>query len=872
MAERGLNHKEVIYMAFTFQIKRKTTTTQPGSSNLAEAELGLMMTGTGNQGSRLFLGMGSTNTPKEITFVGHTHDAGDIVTGTLGLGRGGTGFSTYTKGDLIYASGSNELSKLAIGSEGHVLTVGASSTVGWSSLSSTLDGASLNEITVTSVGTASTDIPLTINAANNTSANLQTWKVNGVEKAFMNFQGDFYPGDVYTKQVMPNGEDSLLLKDGTDQSSIELFDDNITFTTGGSKFIFGTLTNTQTSILEAMQSSSGNDQAGRNLEIKSGAGTGNGTLSKIILKTPFLESSQSNSYQLQYRDTLTIETSKVTVDTGLDVGGSASIGSQLSVNGNIFLTSNSQWVIGVGFRTGTNVPGYNLPFYSGLGTGTGATSKFEFYTPVGVASGTDNHTTQKSFEITSTGINVLGPSAQIKGKEIYVEDRITIGDAIGHDVPYIQWGGSSENLRLKMADYANENPIYFDFSDGIPKILMDVGSKLSVGSLSIPADTNFYASGTSRLDGFTEVNGNLFLKSNTTDWSIGVSAKTGTNVSGNNLPLYSALGTGTGTPSSIEFYTPNTVASGSTPQTFSRRLQIDNNGIIVSGKATINGDLIVNGTTTTINSTQQTIDDPILTLGGDTSTVETSKDRGIEAKYNGTTLTITNYIGNGTTTVTGTVASTTGFAAGDIITIAGAIGTQQVKLNGTWKIASVPNATTFTFVVESSITAGTLTSGLGTTIKSKNAFFGLDQSTGKFTFIPQSNNTSEVFTGTKGTIDANIEWNDVLSKPTTFAPSAHSITSHSATAWRMFYSNSSTVQELALGNANQYLKSTGTGANPTFATIAYSELSGLPTLITAFTGLSDTPASYTSAAGKLVAVNSTPNGLEFIDSLDCGTW
>jgi hypothetical protein len=303
-------------------------------------------------------------------------------------------------------------------------------------------------------------------------------------------------------------------------------------------------------------------------------------------------------------------------------------------------------------------------------------------------------------------------------------------------------------------------------------------------------------------------------------------------------------------------------------------LQIDNNGIIVSGKATINGDLIVNGTTTTINSTQQTLDDPILTLGGDTSTVETSKDRGIEAKYNGTTLTITNYIGNGTTTVTGTVASTSGFAAGDIITIAGATGTEQTKLNGTWKIASVPNATTFTFVVATSVASGTLSTTLGTTIKSKNAFFGLDQSTGKFTFIPQSNNTSELFTGTKGTIDANIEWNDVLSKPTTFSPSTHSITSHTATAWRMFYSNATTtaIQQLELGTANQYLKSTGTGANPTFATIAYSELSGLPTLITAFTGLSDTPANYTSAGGKLVAVNSTPNGLEFIDSLDCGTW
>lgn len=47
----------------------------------------------------------------------------------------------------------------------------------------------------------------------------------------------------------------------------------------------------------------------------------------------------------------------------------------------------------------------------------------------------------------------------------------------------------------------------------------------------------------------------------------------------------------------------------------------------------------------------------------------------------------------------------------------------------------------------------------------KVGFFGYDESSGKFTFIPDATNTSEVFTGTKGTIDANIEWTDVLSKP-----------------------------------------------------------------------------------------------------------
>jgi hypothetical protein len=202
----------------------------------------------------------------------------------------------------------------------------------------------------------------------------------------------------------------------------------------------------------------------------------------------------------------------------------------------------------------------------------------------------------------------------------------------------------------------------------------------------------------------------------------------------------------------------------------------------VSNNLVVTGNMTVNGTTTTTNSTTVTYDDPILTLGGDTSAVEVTKDRGIEAKWNGTTITMTNYIGNGTTTVTGTTASTTGWAAGDIITISGATGTEQTKLNGTWTLASVPTGATFTFVVLSTVSVGTLTTTLGTMVKSKNAFFGLDQSTGKFTFIPQANNVSEVFSGTKGTIDAYVEWADINSKPTVTAKYAIDLTA-SATSY-----------------------------------------------------------------------------------------
>ncbi len=186
---------------------------------------------------------------------------------------------------------------------------------------------------------------------------------------------------------------------------------------------------------------------------------------------------------------------------------------------------------------------------------------------------------------------------------------------------------------------------------------------------------------------------------------------------------------------------------------FGGGVQIQGSGVTITNNLVVSGNLTINGTTTTVNSTTLTLDDPIITLGGDTAVAEVTKDRGVEFKWNGTTLTITNYIGNGTTTVTGTVASTVGFAAGDIITISGATGTEQTKLNGTWTIASVPDGTTFTFVVSSAVTAGTYTTTLGTTVKSKNGFFGLDQSSGRFTFIPQSNQSGEVYSGTLGGID-----------------------------------------------------------------------------------------------------------------------
>jgi hypothetical protein len=97
--------------------------------------------------------------------------------------------------------------------------------------------------------------------------------------------------------------------------------------------------------------------------------------------------------------------------------------------------------------------------------------------------------------------------------------------------------------------------------------------------------------------------------------------------------------------------------------------------VTVNNNLTVTGNLTINGTTTTVNSTTMTVDDPIVTLGGNTAPAsDDNKDRGVEFRWH-----------NGTT--------------------------------------------------------------------AKIGFFGYDDSTGKLTFIPDATNTSEVFSGTLGTLD-----------------------------------------------------------------------------------------------------------------------
>lgn len=79
-------------------------------------------------------------------------------------------------------------------------------------------------------------------------------------------------------------------------------------------------------------------------------------------------------------------------------------------------------------------------------------------------------------------------------------------------------------------------------------------------------------------------------------------------------------------------------------------------------------------------------------------------------------LTVTSFVvtSGPSTTVKANIASTTGINVDDRITIYGAVGTEQTKLNGSWVITAV-NSTDFTFTVSSAVNTGTYTTGIGVT-------------------------------------------------------------------------------------------------------------------------------------------------------------
>jgi len=87
-----------------------------------------------------------------------THLSSLTLTTALPAASGGTGQSSYTAGDLLYATGTTALSKLGIGSSGQALVV-SGGTLAWGAPA----GTTTNSLTITTTGGAAA--PVTFNGS-----------------------------------------------------------------------------------------------------------------------------------------------------------------------------------------------------------------------------------------------------------------------------------------------------------------------------------------------------------------------------------------------------------------------------------------------------------------------------------------------------------------------------------------------------------------------------------------------------------------------------------------------------------------------------------------------------------------------------------
>jgi hypothetical protein len=87
-----------------------------------------------------------------------THLSSLTLTTALPAASGGTGQSSYTAGDLLYATGTTALSKLGIGTNGQALVV-SGGTLAWA----TASGTTTNSLTITTTGGAAA--PVTFNGS-----------------------------------------------------------------------------------------------------------------------------------------------------------------------------------------------------------------------------------------------------------------------------------------------------------------------------------------------------------------------------------------------------------------------------------------------------------------------------------------------------------------------------------------------------------------------------------------------------------------------------------------------------------------------------------------------------------------------------------
>ena len=211
------------------------------------------------------------------------------------------------------------------------------------------------------------------------------------------------------------------------------------------------------------------------------------------------------------------------------------------------------------------------------------------------------------------------------GGDIYLADRLVVKDAgvartrpsllNNVDVLYRTYmgGGTAHN-----ASFADDADAQLRVAGGVGIVQdLHVGDDFYVGKVGTNDTVEFSILGES---GYTTIG--RVGQGNATDGALVVHGDATFNREFNITGYNTTIG-----DSATDVLTVNAVS------TFTDNVTI-NGDFDIDGNAIIEGNLTVNGVTTTVNSTVVTLDDPIITLGGDTAPASNdAKDRGVEFRY-----------------------------------------------------------------------------------------------------------------------------------------------------------------------------------------------------------------------------------------------
>lgn len=283
----------------------------------------------------------------------------------------------------------------------------------------------------------------------------------------------------------------------------------------------------------------------------------------------------------------------------------------------------------------------NISGDSGTDTVALATGTLNVAGGTGLTSAITDDNISIALDNTAVTAGNYGSAAAIPTFSVDAQGRLTAAGTAAANFTLAADSGTNDSVTLGetitisgdtgISTVVSANEISIDLND-TAVTPASYGSATAIPTFTVDQQGRLTAAGTASIS----TSFDIAADSGTTDTVAGgetltIAGGTGVATTVTNNQIAVAIGQAVGTTDDVQF---NDVQVDGTLTSD----DITSTNISVAGNATITGNLTVNGTTTTVNSTTVTLDDPLLTLGGDTApSADDNLDRGVEFRWhNGT--------------------------------------------------------------------------------------------------------------------------------------------------------------------------------------------------------------------------------------------